>query len=399
MADNIGALVNTKIPPLGSEADIQDALRMYHYGSDTYNSGNAIKGNLPDIGIARYITDLQDSVATLQAASGIQESIITAQGDLLVGLQNDDVGILSLPTTPSPQGYVLTVDTTTETALKWSAVEVTASNSAVLSNKTLTLPRIASGGGITDNSIDFRRYITFTTVASGVNHIGITNSIISAGPTISAIGDGENIDLNLSAKGTGKVKIGGSEVVTLAGSQVLTNKELTSPIISTISNTGTLTLPTSTDTLIGRATTDTLTNKTLTAESVDFVTTTGTNRKFKFVVPTISDGTTVLLTVPSATSVLATTATSQTIDNKILANNNTVSIGTDLTNSNAVTTNLLTAFNNKANLSGATFTGQVNVQNNAGIRNTGLFIGTARIYVGSTTPSGASPGDVWIRTS
>ena len=43
----------------------------------------------------------------------------------------------------------------------------------------------------------------------------------------------------------------------------LTNKTLTSPVISTISNTGTLTLPTSTDTLVGRATTDTLTNKTI----------------------------------------------------------------------------------------------------------------------------------------
>ena len=46
--------------------------------------------------------------------------------------------------------------------------------------------------------------------------------------------------------------------------QTLTNKTLTSPVISTISNTGTLTLPTSTDTLVGKATTDTLTNKTLT---------------------------------------------------------------------------------------------------------------------------------------
>jgi len=36
-------------------------------------------------------------------------------------------------------------------------------------------------------------------------------------------------------------------------------------VISTISNTGTVTLPTSTDTLVGRATTDTLTNKTLTS--------------------------------------------------------------------------------------------------------------------------------------
>ena len=54
-------------------------------------------------------------------------------------------------------------------------------------------------------------------------------------------------------------------VVTEAAVQTLTNKTLTAPVISTISNTGTLTLPTSTDTLVGRATTDTLTNKTLTS--------------------------------------------------------------------------------------------------------------------------------------
>jgi len=48
-----------------------------------------------------------------------------------------------------------------------------------------------------------------------------------------------------------------------AAAATLTNKTLTTPIISSISNTGTLTLPTSTDTLVGRATTDTLTNKTL----------------------------------------------------------------------------------------------------------------------------------------
>jgi len=40
---------------------------------------------------------------------------------------------------------------------------------------------------------------------------------------------------------------------------------LTTPVIASIVNTGTLTLPTSTDTLVGRATTDTLTNKTLTS--------------------------------------------------------------------------------------------------------------------------------------
>jgi hypothetical protein len=53
--------------------------------------------------------------------------------------------------------------------------------------------------------------------------------------------------------------------VGVTATQTLTNKTLTTPVISSISNTGTLTLPTSTDTLVGRATTDTLTNKTLTS--------------------------------------------------------------------------------------------------------------------------------------
>ena len=55
--------------------------------------------------------------------------------------------------------------------------------------------------------------------------------------------------------------------ITASSTDTLTNKTLTTPVISTISNTGTLTLPTSTDTLVGRATTDTLTNKTINSAS------------------------------------------------------------------------------------------------------------------------------------
>jgi hypothetical protein len=61
-----------------------------------------------------------------------------------------------------------------------------------------------------------------------------------------------------SAPTIGSTSIGsGATVTTIAG---LT---LTSPTISTITNTGTVTLPTATDTLVARTTTDTLTNKTL----------------------------------------------------------------------------------------------------------------------------------------
>lgn len=56
-------------------------------------------------------------------------------------------------------------------------------------------------------------------------------------------------------------------VVGTTATQTLTNKTLTSPVIGSIVNTGTLTLPTSTDTLVGRATTDSLTNKTISGAS------------------------------------------------------------------------------------------------------------------------------------
>lgn len=58
-------------------------------------------------------------------------------------------------------------------------------------------------------------------------------------------------------------------MVSTTGTQTLTNKTLTAPVIATISNGGTVTLPTGARTLVARDTTDTLTNKTLTQPIVD----------------------------------------------------------------------------------------------------------------------------------
>jgi len=128
-----------------------------------------------------------------------------------------------------------------------------------------------------------------------------------------------------------------STVATLTGSQTLTNKTLTTPIIATISNTGTLTLPTSTDTLVGRATTDTLTNKTLTSPVIATISNTGT------------------LTLPTSTDTLVGRATTDTLTNKTIdADNNTLSnievdnlksgvLDTDLTSVAATDTTLASA--------------------------------------------------------
>ena len=89
--------------------------------------------------------------------------------------------------------------------------------------------------------------------------ININNGNWTATHSSGVLTVGTSMDIRMTTAGTNS-----ASVVTVGGTQTLTNKTLTSPVISTIVNTGTLTLPTSTDTLVGRATTDTLTNKRIT---------------------------------------------------------------------------------------------------------------------------------------
>lgn len=102
--------------------------------------------------------------------------------------------------------------------------------------------------------------------------------------------------------GTSAIAGSGAGGVTLAGAQTITGVKTFSaaPIISTITNTGTLTLPTTTDTLVGKATTDILTNKTLTLPVISSIVNTGT------------------LTLPTATTTLIGTGTSDILTNKTI---------------------------------------------------------------------------------
>jgi hypothetical protein len=65
--ENIGNLVPTKIPALIDDANIQDALKAYHYGSYDFDTAEDDPENLLNPSIAYTINNLQDQIDTKAA--------------------------------------------------------------------------------------------------------------------------------------------------------------------------------------------------------------------------------------------------------------------------------------------------------------------------------------------
>lgn len=137
-AENIGELVQTKIPGLSDRADIQAALRLYHYGSYDYNPSQTSPSALVNPSIAHTINSLQTSIAAIDITTTIQKSFLNAKGDIISASADNTPELLTLGTS----GQVLTVNTSTASGLQWVTPEVTLINSVTLTNKTLTAPVI-----------------------------------------------------------------------------------------------------------------------------------------------------------------------------------------------------------------------------------------------------------------
>ena len=77
-----------------------------------------------------------------------------------------------------------------------------------LTNKTLTTPTLNSPTvGTLINDTNGNEVVKITATSSAVNEITLANAATGSGPTISSTGDDTNIDLNLSSKGTGAIKV------------------------------------------------------------------------------------------------------------------------------------------------------------------------------------------------
>jgi hypothetical protein len=137
-AESIGNLVPTKIPGYADAADIQAALRLYHYGDYTYTSSNSNTANLVNPSIAYTINSLQTQISAIDLSTALLKTDFAAKGDLLSASANDTLSVLSV----GSNGTVLTANSASASGLAWTTPDVTLTNSATLTNKTLTAPVI-----------------------------------------------------------------------------------------------------------------------------------------------------------------------------------------------------------------------------------------------------------------
>ena len=234
--------------------------------------------------------------------------------DTLVGRDTTDTLSNKTLVTPAISSILnsgtLTLPTGTDTLVGRATTDTLTGKTIVSTTNTVAAQRIHYSGGTVDVSASAAPSVGQVLVASSATtaswadvSIGIvsgTLAVANGGTGVTTITAGNVLVGNGASPITATKAAPAGAFVGTTDTQTLSGKTLTAPVIATIVNTGTLTLPTSTDTLVGRATTDTLSNKTLTAP----------------VIATIVNGGT--LTLPTTTTTLVGRTTTDTLTNKTL---------------------------------------------------------------------------------
>ncbi len=194
-------------------------------------------------------------------------------------------------------GRVITFPDITDTVVTENAVQE-------LANKSLRVPSTK----LIDD-LDATKRITFDTSAA-------------AGSTHTTFMTGQSVNRMITFPDA-------TDTVTLnAATQTLTNKTLTLPVIASISNGGTVTIPTGPTTLVGTNTADVLTNKLISVPSSKLADDSDTTKRVSFDASGATTGRTTTFTfsqsidrtiaVPNATDTMTLNTAVQTLTNKTL---------------------------------------------------------------------------------
>ena len=257
------------------------------YNTSSTDKYSGIYRDASDSGKWKIFKDLTveptSTVQSTESSYSIGTLVSNIEGGIIYTSLND--GTTTLTSTVQELNYVDGVTSSIQTQIDSKQPNLTAGTNLSFDGNTLNAsakPLSITGSvdavqnNVTTNdvgTITFDKDSGFTVNASGTD---ITVGLGSHWKTLTAVTDGGEIGTTSSITPTGQ-----EDLKLVAGNNIKLSLDDTEddqkvkfqlvdqPSISTIINTGTLTLPTSTDTLVGRDTTDTLTNKTLTSPDIN----------------------------------------------------------------------------------------------------------------------------------